>query len=120
MRTAGVFLIFAAVTLCGAGLFWGNDRFGAVMGFLAAYGLLLILKTWLVHRQLYQPRYAQAIDRCDPIAVVWQYHQCVAWEIPLPYSINQLENYKGFSASYVANQERPSRSAFSSFFSWCR
>ncbi len=49
MRTAGIYLIVAAVALRGAGLFWGNDRFGAVMGLLAAYGLFLIVKTWLVH-----------------------------------------------------------------------
>jgi signal transduction histidine kinase len=61
MRTAGVFLIFAAVTLRGAGLFWGNDRFGAVMGLLAAYGFLLLIKTWIVPRKLFQSGYAQAI-----------------------------------------------------------
>jgi signal transduction histidine kinase len=48
MRTAGVFLIFAAVAMRGAGLFWGNDRFRAVMGLLAAHGLALIVKTWIV------------------------------------------------------------------------
>ena len=42
-------MIFAAVALRGAGLFWGNDRFGAVMGLLAAYGLFLIVKIWLFH-----------------------------------------------------------------------
>lgn len=45
MRTLGVYLIFAAVALRGAGLFWGNVRFSAVMGLLAAYGLLLVVKT---------------------------------------------------------------------------
>jgi signal transduction histidine kinase len=47
MRTAGVFLIFAAVALRGGGLFWGHDRFGAVMGLLAAYGFLLIVSASL-------------------------------------------------------------------------
>lgn len=48
MRTAGVFLVFAAVALRGAGLFWGGDRFGAVMSLLAVYGVLLIVKTWFI------------------------------------------------------------------------
>ena len=61
MRTAGVFLIFAAVTLRGVGLFWGNARFGAVTGLLAAYGLLLILETYLVHHKKFQSKTAQAI-----------------------------------------------------------
>lgn len=45
MRTLGVYLIFAAVALRGAGLFWGDVRFGAVMALLAAYGLALVVKT---------------------------------------------------------------------------
>lgn len=61
MRTAGVFLIFAAVALRGAGLFLGNDRFVAVMGFLIAYGLSLAIKTWLVHRSLFPSKTAQTI-----------------------------------------------------------
>ena len=47
MRTAGVFLIFAAVALRGAVLFSDDPNFGAVIGLLAAYGLLLIFNSSL-------------------------------------------------------------------------
>jgi signal transduction histidine kinase len=61
MRTAGVYLIFAAVALRGAGLFWGAIQFSTVIGLLTAYGALLILKTWIVPRKTKVPfRYAPA------------------------------------------------------------
>jgi signal transduction histidine kinase len=51
MRTAGVFLIFAAVLLRGVVVFTDNSRFAAVAGFLTAYGFLLFLETWFTRRK---------------------------------------------------------------------
>ncbi|MBI5841877.1 MAG: sensor histidine kinase [Chloroflexi bacterium] len=64
MRTAGVYLIFAAVALRGAVTFSDESQFGAVLGLLAAYGLLLFAKTWIIHRQssdLFRSQYSQLI-----------------------------------------------------------
>ncbi|MEW6030380.1 MAG: sensor histidine kinase [Chloroflexota bacterium] len=47
MRTAGVFLIFAAVALRGTVLFSDDEELFAVLGLLAAYGLLLVFNTSL-------------------------------------------------------------------------
>lgn len=47
MRTAGVYLIFAAVTLRVAVLFSEDERLSAVLGLLAVYGLLLFAETWM-------------------------------------------------------------------------
>ncbi len=61
MRTAGVFLIFVGVALRGAVLFSDNEELLAVLGILAAYGVLLIAETWLVRRKsLFHSQFAQA------------------------------------------------------------
>jgi signal transduction histidine kinase len=49
MRTIGVYLIFAAVVLRGAVVAADEPYFTAVLGLLAAYGLLLFVETWLTH-----------------------------------------------------------------------
>ena len=60
MRTAGVYLLFAAVALRGALLFSEEYQFDAVIGLLAIYGFFLIAETWIVRRTpLFQSRYAQ-------------------------------------------------------------
>ncbi len=60
MRTAGVYLIFAAVALRGAVVSMDAPYFTAVLGFLAVYGLLLFAETWIIHRKIsFQSRYAQ-------------------------------------------------------------
>lgn len=51
MRTAGVFLIFAAVALRGFVAFSGEPQFFILMGLLAGYGLLLSVETWITHRK---------------------------------------------------------------------
>lgn len=51
MRTAGVFLIFAAVTLRGFVIFSAEPQFMLIMGLLAGYGLLLSGKTWFTDRE---------------------------------------------------------------------
>lgn len=58
MRTAGKFLVFSAVLLRTVVLLSGEPEFGAVMALLAAYGLLLLAETWLVHTG--QPRFLQS------------------------------------------------------------
>jgi signal transduction histidine kinase len=50
MRTAGVFLIVAAVALRGALIFRAEPQFGVMIGLFAAYGLLLLAATWLARR----------------------------------------------------------------------
>lgn len=52
MRTAGVFLIFAAVAVRGAVIFAAQPAFWPIMGLLAAYGLLLLMATWSGRRGL--------------------------------------------------------------------
>lgn len=47
MRTAGVYLIFAAVVLRGAVVFYDQPQFGVVLVFLAVYGLILFTETWV-------------------------------------------------------------------------
>ena len=54
MRTAGVFLIFAAVVLRGAVTVAGRPQFGVTLNLLAAYGLLLLGGMWLARRKLSQ------------------------------------------------------------------
>ncbi len=49
MRTIGVYLIYAAVVLRGAVVSIDETYFIAVLGLLAAYGLLLFIETWLTH-----------------------------------------------------------------------
>jgi len=62
MRTAGVFLIFAAVALRGAVVTSDAPYFMEVLGLLAAYGLLLLAETWMIHgKSAFQSRYAQLI-----------------------------------------------------------
>ena len=51
MRAIGVYLIFAAVTLRGAVVTSDSPYFIPVLGLLAAYGLLLIAETWIIHRR---------------------------------------------------------------------
>jgi signal transduction histidine kinase len=60
MRTAGVFLIFAAVTLRAVVLFAEHSQLGVVIGLLAIYGLLLVAETWITHRKPFRSYYAQA------------------------------------------------------------
>jgi signal transduction histidine kinase len=57
MRTAGVFLIFAAVALRGFVAFSGEPQFSILMGLLAGYGLLLSLETWITHRKAEDKRF---------------------------------------------------------------
>ena len=73
MRTAGVFLIFAAVTLRGMVLFSDVEELLAILGLLAAYGVFLIAETWIVHRKpLFQSRYAQAAYLLlQSVLVIW-------------------------------------------------
>ncbi|MBI5354053.1 MAG: sensor histidine kinase [Chloroflexi bacterium] len=73
MRTAGVFLIFAAVALRGAVLFSDDEELVAVLGLLAVYGVCLIAETWIVHRKpLFQSRYIQiAYLLIQSILVMW-------------------------------------------------
>ena len=51
MRTAGVWLIFAAVALRGFVVLSGEPELPSVMGLLAAYGLFLLAATWITHRK---------------------------------------------------------------------
>jgi len=51
MRVAGVYLIFVAVALRGVVIFVDDLQFSAMIGFLAAYGLLLLVETWMIHRK---------------------------------------------------------------------
>ncbi len=51
MRTAGVYLIFAAVALRGMVNFKDAPQLGALAGFLATYGLFLFVETWLSRRK---------------------------------------------------------------------
>jgi len=51
MRTAGVFLIFAAVALRGFVIFSTAPQFMLIMALLAGYGLLLSGETWITHRE---------------------------------------------------------------------
>ena len=62
MRAIGVYLIFAAVALRGAVVTSDAPYFMAVLGLLAAYGLLLFAETWIIHRKpqgLFQSHYIQ-------------------------------------------------------------
>ncbi|MCK6539418.1 MAG: sensor histidine kinase [Anaerolineales bacterium] len=64
MRTIGVYLIFAAVALRGAVVAADEPYFTAVLGLLAAYGLLLFVETRDIHRRssgLFRSRTSQAI-----------------------------------------------------------
>jgi signal transduction histidine kinase len=62
MRTAGIFLIFAAVALRGAVVTSDAPYFMAVLELLAAYGLLLLAETWMIHRKsAFQSRYTKLI-----------------------------------------------------------
>ena len=62
MRTAGVFLIFAAVALRGTVVTSDAPYFMAVLELLAAYGLLLLAETWMIHRKsAFQSRYTKLI-----------------------------------------------------------
>jgi signal transduction histidine kinase len=49
MRTAGVYLIFAAVVLRGIVTFSDDSRFSAILGLLATYGIFLVAVTGLGH-----------------------------------------------------------------------
>jgi len=51
MRTAGVYLIFAAVALRGVIVLIDEPQFGAVLCFLVAYGLLLFAETWMTRQK---------------------------------------------------------------------
>lgn len=51
MRAIGVYLIFAAVTVRGVVVTSDSPYFIPVLGLLAAYGLLLIAETWIIHRR---------------------------------------------------------------------
>ena len=51
MRTIGVYLIFAAVTLRVAVVLSDEPEFFVVIALLAAYGLLLVGETWLMRRK---------------------------------------------------------------------
>jgi len=46
MRTIGVYLLYAAVALRGVVIFADDPRLPLVLGFFAAYGLLLFLQPW--------------------------------------------------------------------------
>jgi len=51
MRTAGVFLIFAAVALRGFVIFSAEPQFILMLDLLAVYGLLLFGETWVTYRE---------------------------------------------------------------------
>ena len=51
MRAIGVYLILAAVTVRGVVVTSDSPYFIPVLGLLAAYGLLLIAETWIIHRR---------------------------------------------------------------------
>lgn len=59
MRTIGVYLIFAAVALRSAVVLNHSRQFGAMLGFLAAYGLLLFVETWMVRQKNLGPFYSK-------------------------------------------------------------
>jgi signal transduction histidine kinase len=60
MRTIGVYLIFAAVALRGAVVTMDAPYFAEALSLLAAYGLLLFIESWGIHRNPFlQSRYAQ-------------------------------------------------------------
>jgi len=75
MRTIGVYLIFAAVALRGAVVTSNDPFFMAVIGLLAAYGSLLLVATWLIHRKSpkwFQSPYTQfAYLLLQSILVIW-------------------------------------------------
>jgi len=75
MRTIGVYLIFAAVALRGAVVTSEDPFFMAVIGLLTSYGLLLLIKTWLVHRKSptrFESRYIQfAYLLLQSALVIW-------------------------------------------------
>ncbi len=70
MRTAGKFLIFSAVLLRTVVVLSDAPEFPVVLALLAAYGLLLIAESWIVHRanaKLAQsPQYNWHIYFCRP------------------------------------------------------
>jgi signal transduction histidine kinase len=49
MRTAGVFLIFAAVALRGVVIFSAEPPFILILSLLTGYALVLLAKTWVTH-----------------------------------------------------------------------
>ncbi|NOH01963.1 MAG: sensor histidine kinase [Chloroflexi bacterium] len=51
MRTIGVYLIFAAVVLRGAVVTSDAPYFTQVLWLLSAYGLLLLIESWVIHRK---------------------------------------------------------------------
>jgi signal transduction histidine kinase len=58
MRLAGVYLLFIAVTLRGAVIFWDERQLDAVLALLVAYGLMLSVDAWGAHRKAFpQSRY---------------------------------------------------------------
>lgn len=60
MRTIGMYLIFVAVVLRGMVISIDEPYLGAVSGLLAAYGLLLLAESWIIHhRPLSQSQSAQ-------------------------------------------------------------
>lgn len=60
MRTIGVYLIFVAVALRGAVVTRDAPYFTTVLILLAAYGLLLFIESWGIHRYpLFQSRYVK-------------------------------------------------------------
>ena len=75
MRTIGVYLIFAAVALRGAVVTRNDPFFMAVIGLLTAYGLLLLIETWLIRRKSpnwFHSRYIQfAYLLLQSILVIW-------------------------------------------------
>lgn len=62
MRTAGVFLIFAAVALRGLVILSAEPPIVLIAVLLAGYGLLLSAKTWIAHREK---------ERKGPLAGKW-------------------------------------------------
>jgi len=74
MRTAGVFLIIAAVVLRGAMIFSDTPQFGVVLVFFGAYCLLLFAKTWTIHQRpnLFQARTSQLTYLfLQSVLVIW-------------------------------------------------
>ena len=75
MRTIGVYLIFAAVALRGVVVTRDDPFFTAVLGLLAAYGLLLLIETWIIHIKSpnwFQSRYIRfAYLLLQSVLVIW-------------------------------------------------
>lgn len=89
MRTAGVFLIFAVVTVRGIVVFLATPRFPPLLALLAAYGALLLITTWLIQRRSPAPLSARG--------QAWALAYLIA-QAALALQLLAISDYKDFFA----------------------